>query len=171
MTAAAIARAALRTGARLPDFELTDHAGNRRRLSDLVAGDPAVLQFFRGWWCPKEQAFLRRLLELQDDMEVAYARMISVSVDPPEVDAAFRAGLGARWTFRSDPDRTVQRQLGCARRPTRSTIRTRPPCSRRSPTSPSGGRSTATGNGGARRLRSCAPTRARSARTGSRRRH
>jgi hypothetical protein len=33
----------------------------------LVAGDPVVLQFFRGWWCPKEQAFLRRLLEPQDD--------------------------------------------------------------------------------------------------------
>ena len=38
--------------------------------------------------------------------------MISVSVDPPEVNAAFRAGLGARWTFLSDPDRAVQERLG-----------------------------------------------------------
>jgi peroxiredoxin len=37
--------------------------------------------------------------------------MVSVSVDPPEVNAAFRAGLGARWTFLSDPDRHVQTQL------------------------------------------------------------
>jgi hypothetical protein len=35
-----------------------------------------------------------------------------VSVDPPEVSAAFRAGLGARWTFLSDPDRSVQSVLG-----------------------------------------------------------
>jgi hypothetical protein len=33
-------------------------------------------------------------------------------VDPPQVTAAFRAGLGARWTFLSDPDRDVQRDLG-----------------------------------------------------------
>lgn len=99
-------------GDRFPDVELLDHAGNRRRLSDLVAGDPTVLQFFRGWWCPKEQAFFRRLLALQEEAEVAYSRIVSVSVDPPEVSAAFRAGLGARWTFLSDPDRAVQARLG-----------------------------------------------------------
>ena len=112
MTTHLTAHERLRAGADFPDVDLLDHAGNRRRLSDLVAGDPVVLQFFRGWWCPKEQTFFRRLLELQNDAEVAYARMISVSVDPPEVNAAFRAGLGARWTFLSDPDRAAQERLG-----------------------------------------------------------
>lgn len=102
----------LSPGAALPDFELTDQAGNRRTLSELVAGDPALVQFYRGWWCPKEQAFLRRLVALQDEAEVAYCRFVSISVDPPEVAAAFRAGLGARWTFLSDADRLLQRQLG-----------------------------------------------------------
>jgi peroxiredoxin len=101
----------LAVGEQLPDFELLDHAGNRRRLSQLVGGDPTVVQFYRGWWCPKEQAFFRRLLGLQDDAEVAYARILSISVDPPAVSAAFRAGLGARWTFLSDPERDVQTQL------------------------------------------------------------
>ncbi len=95
-----------------PDFELTDHAGNRRTLSALVAGDPALVQFYRGFWCPKEQAFFRRLVALQDEAEVAYCRFISISVDRPETAAAFRAGLGARWTFLSDPDRLVQDRLG-----------------------------------------------------------
>jgi peroxiredoxin len=106
------APAGLRPGAAFPDVELTDHAGNRRRLSQLIAGDPTVLQFYRGWWCPKEQAFFRRLTALQDEVEVAYSRIVSVSVDPPEVAAAFRAGLGARWTFLADPDRAVQAELG-----------------------------------------------------------
>ena len=101
----------LAVGTQVPDFDLLDHAGSRRRLSELVGGDPTVLHFYRGWWCPKEQAFFRRLLALQEDAEVAYSRMVSVSVDPPEVNAAFRAGLGARWTFLSDPDRHVQTQL------------------------------------------------------------
>src|SRR5262245_39365590 len=99
-------------GRRFPDIELTDHAGNPRRLSELVGGDPTILQFYRGWWCPKEQAFFRRLVDLQDDLEVAYARIVSVSVDPAPVSAAFRAGLGARWTFLSDHDRAVLAQLG-----------------------------------------------------------
>jgi peroxiredoxin len=101
----------LAAGERLPDFELLDQAGNRRRLSDLVGGDPTIVQFYRGWWCPKEQAFFRRLLSLQEDAEVAYARILSVSVDPPQANAAFRAGLGARWTFLSDPDRELQALL------------------------------------------------------------
>ena len=102
----------LSPGQRFPDIELPDHAGNRRSLSELVAGDPVVLHFYRGWWCPKEQAFFRRLIALQDEAEVAYSRILSVSVDPPEVAAAFRAGLGARWTFLSDGDRSVQLDLG-----------------------------------------------------------
>jgi peroxiredoxin len=102
----------LHSGRPFPDVELTDHTGNRRSLSELVGGDPALLQFYRGWWCPKEQAFMRLLVELQREAEVAYTRFVSVSVDPASVAAAFRAGLGARWTFASDEDRRVQSALG-----------------------------------------------------------
>jgi peroxiredoxin len=99
-------------GAAFPDVALTDHAGNPRTLSEVVAGDPTIVQTYRGWWCPKEQAFFRGLVALQDEVEVAYTRIVSISIDPPPVAAAFRAGLGARWTFLCDPDRVVQRQLG-----------------------------------------------------------
>jgi peroxiredoxin len=101
----------LKPGAAFPDLELPDHAGNPRRVSELAGGDPLVLTFYRGWWCPKEQAFFRSLVALQDEAEVAYARVVSVSVDPPEVAAAFRAGLGARWTFLSDVERRYVAEL------------------------------------------------------------
>ena len=76
-----------------------------RTLSELAEGDPVVLTFFRGWWCPKEQAFFRGLARLQEEVEVAYTRLVSVSIDPPGEQSAFRAGLGARWTFLSDQER------------------------------------------------------------------
>lgn len=38
----------LEPGSAFPDIELPDHVGNRRRLSQLVAEDPVVLQFYRG---------------------------------------------------------------------------------------------------------------------------
>jgi peroxiredoxin len=95
----------LRPGGTFPDLELHDHGGNLRRLGDLVGGDPTLVHFHRGWWCPKEQQFLRSLARLQDEAEVAYTRFVSISVDGPEVTSAFRAGLGARWTFLCDTER------------------------------------------------------------------
>jgi peroxiredoxin len=99
-------------GATFPDLELVDHAGNHRRLDDLVGGDPTLLHFHRGWWCPKEQTFLRALVRLQEEAEVAYTRFVSVSIDEPLVSAAFRAGIGARWTFLCDPERRHVDALG-----------------------------------------------------------
>jgi peroxiredoxin len=100
------------SGKQFPDLELPDHTGVPRQLSELAEGDPVVLNFFRGWWCPKEQAFFKGLVRLQDEVEVAYTRMVSVSVDPLGELSAFRAGLGARWTFLSDQDRRYMAELG-----------------------------------------------------------
>jgi peroxiredoxin len=102
----------LTAGQAFPDLDLRDHAGNDRRLSEVAGDDPVMLQFYRGWWCPKEQAFFRNLVALQCEAEVAYTRFVSVSVDAPEVQAAFRAGIGARWTFLSDHDRRWLGRLG-----------------------------------------------------------
>lgn len=102
----------LDAGDRFPDLALPDHAGRVRTLSQLAGGDPLVLQTYRGFWCPKEQAYLRRLVAFQEEVEVAYTAMVSLSVDPPAQTAAFRAGLGARWTFLSDQDREHLDALG-----------------------------------------------------------
>jgi peroxiredoxin len=92
-------------GQTFPDLDLPDHTGRARRLSELAGGDPVALFASRGWWCPKEQRYLTGLTRLQDEFEVAYARIVVLSVDPPEVQSAFRAGLGARFTFLSDAER------------------------------------------------------------------
>lgn len=104
-------RSDLVPGGAFPDLELPDHAGNVRTLRDLGAGDPVLLQFFRGWFCPKERAFFANLMKLQDEAEVAYTKLVSVSVEPPPTQAAFRAGLGARWTFLSDEGRRYLDEL------------------------------------------------------------
>jgi peroxiredoxin len=99
-------------GATFPDLELPDHTGRRRRLSEVAGGDPVALFTSRGWWCPKEQRYLRELVRLQDEFEIAYTKLVVVSVDPPDVQAAFRAGLGARFLFLSDADRLWLDRLG-----------------------------------------------------------
>jgi peroxiredoxin len=99
-------------GGAFPDLELPDHTGRARLVSEIAGGDPLVLLFSRGWWCPKEQRHMRELVRLQDEFEVAYSRLVVVSVDPPEVQAAFRAGLGARFLFLSDSERRWLDRLG-----------------------------------------------------------
>src|SRR5438132_1293545 len=42
---------------------------------------------------------------MQDELAVNYCQLAVVSTDPPEVTAAFRAGLGATFTFLSDHER------------------------------------------------------------------
>jgi peroxiredoxin len=100
-------------GSRFPDLSLPDHTGRERTLLELAGGDPLVLVTARGWWCPKEQRYLRSVVTpLQDEFEVAYTKLAVLSVDPPEVQAAFRAGLGARYTFLSDHERRHLDELG-----------------------------------------------------------
>jgi len=55
---------------------------------------------------------LRLLTELQQELDIGYAKVVAVSVDSVEVNAAFRAGLGAKFPILSDAERTVQSDLG-----------------------------------------------------------
>jgi len=48
-------RADIVAGAVFPDYELTDHTGKHRKLSDLQGPDPMILVLGRGGYCPKDR--------------------------------------------------------------------------------------------------------------------
>lgn len=54
---------------------------------------------------------LRHYVEFQKELAINYCKLVVVSVDPPEVSAAFRTGLGAEFPFLSDHDRKVVQAL------------------------------------------------------------
>ena len=54
---------------------------------------------------------LRHFVELQEELTINYCKLAVVSVDPPEVSAAFRTGLGAKFPFLSDHERKVVQAL------------------------------------------------------------
>ena len=54
---------------------------------------------------------VRHLTTLQDEIAVNYCQLAVISTDSPEVSAAFRAGLGATFTFLSDHDRRAITEL------------------------------------------------------------
>ena len=50
-------------------------------------------------------------MEFQRELEINYCRLAVVSTDAPEISSAFRAGLGATFTFLSDHERRAVRKL------------------------------------------------------------
>jgi peroxiredoxin len=104
-------RADLVPGNQFPDLRLPDHTARERSLSELAEGQPLVLNFVRGWWCPKEQVRLRMLVSMQEAIQREYGALVAVTVDEPYVNGALRAGLGADFPFLSDEDRSVARRL------------------------------------------------------------
>jgi peroxiredoxin len=98
-------------GSPFPDLLLPDTTGAQLTLAGIASGQPLVLAFVRGWWCPKEQVRLRNLVGLQDELQREYGRIAAVTVDEPYVNGAFRAGLGARFPFLSDERRRIAEEL------------------------------------------------------------
>ena len=107
-------RSDIAPGAVFPDYELSDHRGKHRTLSDLQHGDPLVVVLSRGSFCPKDRRQHEGLLQLHREMQVGYCRLVTISTDNLLETNEFRNGVGAHWTFLSDPGRTVQKDLDIA---------------------------------------------------------
>ncbi|MDQ3841159.1 MAG: cold shock domain-containing protein [Actinomycetota bacterium] len=113
----------LQAGDKFPDFELPDHRNKPRRLSEFtrpglldeklgfVDGYPLIVVFGRGFFCPRDQQQMRQLVEFQSELAVNYCKLVTISADPPMVQAAFRAGLGATWPFLADERREAIRHI------------------------------------------------------------
>jgi len=101
-------------GVTFPDYELSDHTGKHRKLSELQAGDPMVLVLGRGGFCPKDRRQAEGLLQLHREMEVGYCRMVTITTDNITQTSEYRSGVGAHWPFLSDSRRIVQKDLDIA---------------------------------------------------------
>lgn len=104
-------RADIKPGATFPDYELADHTGVRRRLSELQGDDPMILILSRGHFCPKDRWQMQRLADFYPELTVGYTRIVTISTDNIMETREFRDGVGAQWPFLSDPRRTVQKDL------------------------------------------------------------
>jgi peroxiredoxin len=107
-------RADIIPGAIVPDYELTDHAGKRRKLSELQGPDPMILVLSRGGFCPKDRRQAENLVQLHRELEVGYCRLVTISTDNLIETNEYRTGINAHWPFLSDAGRLVQKDLDIA---------------------------------------------------------
>jgi peroxiredoxin len=104
-------RSDIASGSAFPDYELPDHTGTLRKLSELQGDDPLILTLARGNYCPKEHQQHLELATFYPKISVAYTRIATITTDDHHTSQEFRASLGAEWTFLSDPGRTIQKDL------------------------------------------------------------
>jgi peroxiredoxin len=104
-------RSDIRPGGAFPDYELPDHTGTLRRLSELQGRDPMILLLARGHYCPKEHQQHLDLAAFQSKIAVAYTQIVTIATDEHHTIQEFRLSVGAQWPFLSDPGRTVQKDL------------------------------------------------------------
>ena len=107
-------RADIVPGGIFPDYELSDHRGKHRTLSELQQDDPLVLVLARGGFCPKDRRQHEGLLQFHREMQVSYCRLVTLSTDNLLETNEFRTAVGAHWPFLSDPGRKVQTDLDIA---------------------------------------------------------
>jgi len=101
-------------GAVFPDYELTEHTGKRRKLSELQGQDPMIIVLSRGGYCPKDRRQHEGLVQLHRELEVGYCRLVTISADNITETNEYRSGVSAHWPFLSDAARKIQKDLDIA---------------------------------------------------------
>eukprot|EP01119_Soliformovum_irregulare_P005115 TRINITY_DN16515_c0_g1_i1.p1 TRINITY_DN16515_c0_g1~~TRINITY_DN16515_c0_g1_i1.p1 ORF type:complete len:283 (+),score=53.17 TRINITY_DN16515_c0_g1_i1:142-990(+) len=113
-------------GDTFPSFVLKDHKKSDFSSEDHLFGcseymkrmgfeDPpiVILYFFRGHFCPRDQAHLRSMTEFHaKTLSHLPVELVAISTSAPIINDAFRAGLGATFQFLSDETGEFVRSVG-----------------------------------------------------------
>ncbi|MBI2324144.1 MAG: redoxin domain-containing protein [Chloroflexi bacterium] len=99
-------------GAVFPDHELTGHDRKRHRLSEIQGSDPMILILSRGHFCPKDARQHKIMADFYPQIAVAYTKIVTISTDNVLEANEMRDSAGAPWLFLTDPQRSLQKELG-----------------------------------------------------------
>lgn len=107
---------ALKTGDRLPPFELPNQDGVVVRSQDLLARGPLVIDVFRGAWCPFCMSELDALQKAMPQFAAAGATLVAISPQTVARSKAMAARHGLGFDVLADAHLTYAEQLGLAYR-------------------------------------------------------
>ena len=101
----------LRTGQRLPAFHAIDEQGNDLESEDL-RGQPSVLLFVRGNWCPFCSRQVANLTKHYKSINDLGARLVLVTPKPLETTRRVAEFFEVEFEFWLDEKLAIARQLG-----------------------------------------------------------
>jgi peroxiredoxin len=103
---------ALKTGDTMPDFELPNQHGERRRLSDYLAESPVVLNIYRGGWCPYCNMEMKALHDVLPEIESHGARLVGMAPETPDNATSTAERHEIAIDILSDAGNKVAEQMG-----------------------------------------------------------
>jgi peroxiredoxin len=104
---------AAQPGTRLPDGDLLDVAGQPATLAQTLAGQPAVIVFYRGGWCPYCSIALRTYqAQLVPALDQRGIGLIAISPQTPDGSLSTKEAKELTFTVLSDPGNQLAGQLG-----------------------------------------------------------
>lgn len=110
--ASGVMERALNVGASMPSFTLNDAYGKPVRSEDLLREGNLVVVFYRGAWCPYCNIYLRGLQRRIPDFESQGAKLVAISVEPPDRSLSVKKRNSLNYTVLSDPEFAVARKFG-----------------------------------------------------------
>ncbi len=112
LKATAIEDRAVRTGDRMPDFELPNQYGELRRFSDYLKTSPVVLNIYRGGWCPYCNLEMKALHDTLPQIEARGARLVGMAPETPDNAIATTERHRIRIDILTDAGNRIAERLG-----------------------------------------------------------
>jgi peroxiredoxin len=101
-------------GQTVPPVTLRTIQGQPFDLRKAVAGQPTVVIFYRGGWCPYCNRHLVQLQELEPKLKELGYQILAISPDRPEELAKSIKKQKLKYTLLSDSDMTAAKAFGLA---------------------------------------------------------
>lgn len=99
-------------GSKLPNVPLRTLDGAATTLGAQVGGQPAILVFYRGGWCPYCNLQLSELRLIEDQAKALGYRMIAISPDRPEELSRTLDQADLTYTLLSDSQAAALKAFG-----------------------------------------------------------
>jgi len=107
-----IAEKSLKVGDKAPDFSLSDATGNTVSLKEILSNGPAVLNFYRGAWCPYCNLELKAFQAILPQIEELGAKLVAISPNLPDKSLTSIEKHGLKFDVLSDLGNKVARDFG-----------------------------------------------------------
>jgi len=107
-----VAKRAVTTGMRAPDFSLPDQTGRTVSLSTVLQRGPALVVFYRGEWCPYCDLTLRAYQRSLPDITRLGASLLAISPQTPDSSLSTAEKKHLSFFVLSDVGNVVARQYG-----------------------------------------------------------
>lgn len=103
--------AQLKPGVKLPYFQLEDEAGNPV-VSDVFIGQPSLLIFYRGNWCPLCMAQIKEVAGQYQALDQLGVSVVLISPQPHENTRGLAEKLNVPFRFLVDKNNQAAKKLG-----------------------------------------------------------